>query len=132
MDIIHTMVLDHHFHTHLTPGGHSYYVPNIPFLRMLHDLIEFLIPVFDRCNMTTRFIKTLEPEWALFCQDTTEVAGIPTGFPFLKIRCPPDHKEPFRHRIAWKLFVIEQGDKLAEIVNGITAQHIPGYGNILT
>src|SRR6188768_2996012 len=97
MDIIYAIILDHHFHTHLTPCRYSYYIPNVPFFCVLYNFIEFLVPVFDSCNVTARFIKTLKPERTLFCQDTTEVAGVPSGFAFLEICCSPDHQKPLRH-----------------------------------
>src|SRR5690349_1038927 len=132
VDIADTIILDHHFHTHLAPGRHADYVSDVPLFCMLDDFVEFLVPVPDSRNMATRFIKTLKPEGTLFCKDSTEIAGKPTRFSLLEVRCSPDHEKPFRHCIAWKFFIVEQCNKLTNVVNGIASKHVPGYGYILT
>src|ERR1044072_9674163 len=107
MDVVHPIILNHHLHTHLTPCRHSYDIANVPFLCGLYNFIEFLIPVFDSSDVTAGFIKTLKPERAFFCQYAAKIAGIPAGFPLLKICCAANHEKSFRHCVAWKLFIVE-------------------------
>src|SRR5689334_17745449 len=67
MNIFNLVMVNHHLHAHLAPGGNAHYVSNIPFFGMFYNLIQFLVPVFDSSDTTSRFIKSLKPEGAFFC-----------------------------------------------------------------
>src|SRR5688572_11529107 len=91
------VMLNHHFHTHLAPCRYTNNVTDIPLTRMLYNLIELLVPIAERCDPSTGLIKSLEPERTFFCQDTTQVASIPSGLSFFKIGCATQHKKAFCH-----------------------------------
>src|SRR4030095_16127282 len=132
MNVFHFVMFHHHFHTHLTPCGHSYNVTDIPFTGMFHYLIQLFFPIFHCSNSSSWFIKCLKPEWPLFSKYTTEITGIPTCFSFLQIRCPTNHQESLCHCIIWKVLITKKCDQLLDIVDSIATQHFFSNRNIFT
>src|SRR6478609_8655911 len=102
VNVFHFVMLDHHFHTHLAPCGHTNNVTDIPLTGMFNYFIQLFFPIFHCCNSSARFIKSLEPEWSLFSKDATKIACIPTRFSFLKISCTANHQETFCHCVIRK------------------------------
>src|SRR5688572_1161571 len=86
MNGVDLVMFNYHFHAHLAPGRYTYNVTDIPVWRIFNDLVQLFVPVFDPCNTSAGFIKSLEPEWPVLGKDATKVARIPAGLAFLKIR----------------------------------------------
>ena len=69
VNVFHLVALDDHFHTHLTPGRHTYDITDIPFFGVFDYLTQLLIPVFHGGDAAAGFIKRLEPEGSFFRKD---------------------------------------------------------------
>src|SRR5689334_9891527 len=85
MNRFHLVMFNDHFHTHLAPGRYTNYITDIPFRSFFNDLIQFFIPVLDPCDSSSGFVKSLEPEWAVFGQDPTQISGKPSRLSLLQI-----------------------------------------------
>src|SRR5262245_6931024 len=98
VNVLHLVMVNNHFHTHLAPGGHANNETNIPFRGLLYNFIQLFIPIFHFGNLASGLVKSLEPEGTILSQNSTEVAGKPTSFSFLKIRSTSQHQESFSKR----------------------------------
>src|SRR6187401_2583047 len=123
MNVFHFVMFDHHFHTHLAPGRHANNVTDIPFTGMFNYLIQLFFPIFHCSNPSSRFIKSLKPEWPLFSKNAAEITSIPTCFSFLQIRCAADHQEALCHCVIWKVLITKKCDQLLNVVDSIAAEH---------
>ena len=122
VDVFHFIMIDHHFHTHLAPGGHPDNITDIPFFGMFHNLIQFLIPVTECGNPSAGFIKSLEPEGPLTGENSTQVTCIPARFSFFQVGGTSQHQEALGHGFFIGVFVFDETDKLADIVDRIAAE----------
>src|SRR6187397_3227354 len=117
MNVFHFVMFDHHFHTHLAPCGNANNVTDIPFTGMFNYLIQLFFPIFHCCDSSSRFIKSLKPEWSFFSKYATKITSIPTSFSLLQIRCPADHQEALCYCIIWKIFIVKECDQLLKVVD---------------
>src|SRR5687768_11860463 len=85
MNILRSIMFNHHFDTHLAPGRNSNNVPDIPTLCMFNDLMQFLIPVLDSCYPSAGLVKCLEPKRSVLRKNPAKVTGKPASFSFLQI-----------------------------------------------
>src|SRR5690606_29920519 len=129
--ILHFVMLNDHFHTHLAPGRHTYYIADVPFFGMLYNFIQLLVPVAYGSNSSAGFVKGLKPERSFLGQDATEVACIPAGAAFLQIGCASQHQETTRERFLIGFLIAEYADELADIIDLIAAKQVAGNRNIL-
>ena len=118
VDIIEFVALDHHFHTHLDPSGHTYQKTDIPFRSFVNDLFEFLIPVFYFGDFFPWFIEGLKPEGRFFLGDPAQISRI-ISWSLFKIRASTQGKPAPTQGTQRNVFVVAKGEQVFDHGNFI-------------